>query len=189
MAAGVTLPHRDRDTVVPLPRDARCEGSSPPGKAPANAAPGPERSGHRVRTAPLCFASRGFSLHAATRIAGPGPGRARTFMPLRGPAGPGGRASAHSRCRAPFLRAQNALVGWDQPSGTVPPGTAGETGSSGTPAPVPSSPLPRCPGAPCPGLRPHRARQAGYGTASSVEGRANDPPGAAGPWRCPQRLD
>ena len=26
-----------------------------------------------VRTAPLCFASRGFSLHAATRIAGPDP--------------------------------------------------------------------------------------------------------------------
>ena len=49
-----------------------------------------------VRTAPLCFASRGFSLHAATRIAGPdrsdldpdlsGGGRAAGGAPAEGPA-------------------------------------------------------------------------------------------------------
>ena len=49
-----------------------------------------------VRTAPLCFASRGFSLHAATRIAGPdrsgldpdlfGGHRAAGDAPAEGPA-------------------------------------------------------------------------------------------------------
>ncbi len=52
----------------------------------------------------------------ATVLAG-----ARTLVPLRGPTGPGGGASTHPRFPAPLLRAQNAVVGWDQPPGTVSP--------------------------------------------------------------------
>ena len=65
-----------------------------------------------VRTASLCFASRGFSLHAANAGRGLGPAGIRTLMPLRGPIGPGRRALAPSRFATAFLRAQNAVVGW-----------------------------------------------------------------------------
>ncbi len=41
--------------------------------------------------------------------------------PLRGQTGPGGGPSAHHRSRAPFLRAQNAVVGWDEPPRTLAP--------------------------------------------------------------------
>ena len=73
----------------------------------------PERSGHQgAYGAPvLCFAR--LSQHGATRI-----------------------ASAHPRSRAPFLRAQNAVVGWDEPSSGLAPGTIGEADGSGTPTPV-----------------------------------------------------
>ena len=86
-----------------------------------------------VRTAPLCFASRGFSLHAATRIAGPDPARTRTLVPLRGQAAPG-----LGRMAGCVLNA---------PSG--------------------------------PELIRIRADRQPEWTPSSVEGRANDPPGAA----------
>ena len=99
-----------------------------------------------VRTAPLCVASRGFFLPAATRIAGPDRPGARTLVRLRSPAGPGGRASATCRCRPSFLSPQNAVVGWDPPSPAVSDGTAGEAGGSGPPAPVSSPALPRGPG-------------------------------------------
>ncbi len=125
----------------------------------------PERCGHRGAYGALvrCFARLFAACGDADR--GPGPAGARTLVPLRGPTGPGGGASTHPRFPAPLLRAQNAVVGWDQPPGTVSPGTAGKTGSSRTPAAAPSPPLPRGLGALCPGPRPHRARQAGCGVA------------------------
>ena len=114
-----------------------------------------------VRTAPLCFASRGFSLPAATRIAGPDRRGLERLCRYVARPGPGGGASAHSRCRPSFLRAQNAVVGWDPPSPALSDGTAGEAGGSGSPAPVSSPALPRGPGAPGPGPRAHRAGPAG----------------------------
>ena len=66
------------------------------------------------------------------------------------PAGPGGRASAHSRCRPSFLRAQNALVGWDQPLLLSPMEPLEKLAASGSPGPVSSPALPRCLGAPSP---------------------------------------
>ena len=67
------------------------------------------------------------------------------------PTGPGCRASTHRRFPTSLLRTQNDLVGWDQPPGTVSPETAGETGSSRTPATALSPP--RYPGSwrPVPG--------------------------------------
>ena len=67
-----------------------------------------------------------------------------------------------------FLRAQNALVGWHQPSPAVSDGTAGEAGSSDSPAPVSSPALPRGPMIP----------SAGTGLArqwSRITGRWSEP--------------
>ena len=78
-------------------------------------------------------------------------------MPLRGPTGPGLGTPAPPSFAAALFRAQNAVVGWDQPSPALADGPAGEAGGSGPPAPSPT--LPRSPGTPSP--RPHRAGQAG----------------------------
>ena len=62
---------------------------SPHGSAPA---PGPERSGHRGAYAALVLCSRGFSLHAATRVAGPDRRRLeRLYRYVAQPALAGGR--------------------------------------------------------------------------------------------------
>ena len=118
-------------------------------------------------------------------------------MPLRGPPGPGRRAPAPPRFGTPFLRAQNTVVGWDQPSAPLSDGTTGKTGGSGPPSPAPSPTLPRGLGPSCPRSSPHRA----HPTASRVAGgqprferwALRPSPGVGGPARprvCPrpQRL-
>ena len=54
-----------------------------------------------------------------------------------------GRAPAPPRFATALFRAQNAVVGWDQPSPALSDGTAGEAGGSGPPASAPSPTLPR----------------------------------------------
>ncbi len=140
------------------------------GSAPAT---GPERSGHRGAYGALVL--RFARLFAACGYAdrGPGPAGTRTLMPLRSPTGPGLGAPAHCRCRPSFLRAQNAVVGWDPPSPALSDGTAGEAGGSGSPAPVSSPTLLRGPGAPGPGPRPHRAGPEPVAEPAAADGSAS----------------
>ena len=100
-----------------------------------------------VRTLPLCFASRGFWLPAATRIAGPGGrGLERLCRYVARPALAGGRLRILDAQRLCFALktpwsdgTRHLLLSSD--------GTAGEAGGSGSPAPVSSPALPRGPGA------------------------------------------
>ena len=178
-AASVARAHRHRGT----------HGSAP--------ATGPERSGHRGAYGVLVL--RFARLFAACGYAdrGPEPAGTRTPMPLRSPTGPGLGAPAPPRFAAALLCAQNAVVGWDQPSPALSDGTAGEAGGSGPPAPAPSPTLPRGPGPPCPRARPHRAGQAGcraVGGGRRYERSVLRPsPGVGGPaglgvGRRPQRM-
>ena len=128
-----------------------------------------------VRTAPLCFASRGFWLHAATPIAGPDRrGLERLCRYVARPALAGG-ASAHCRCRPSFLGAQNAVVGWDPPSPAV---------GSWRPGPGPAT-------ASCP---PNRLRSRPRRTAIRFErwvlrpSAALGDPAGAGVFLRPQRM-
>ena len=81
-------------------------------------------------------------------------GRGSSSCAATWPAGPGVGVSAHPRFAAAFLRAHNAVVGWNQPSPALSDGTTGEAGSSGPPPPVPAPALPRGPGPLCPGPQP-----------------------------------
>ena len=149
-----------------------------------------------VRTAPLCFASRGFSLHAATRIAGPDRGGLeRLCRYVARPALASGRLRLLDWQRLSFA----LKTPWSDgtpPSPALADGTAGEAGGSGAPAPVPSPALPRGPGPPCPRPRPHRARQAGCRAGGGLRCESSvlrPSPGVGGPagpgvWRRPQRM-
>ena len=118
-----------------------------------------------VRTAPLCFASRGFSLHAATRITGPD--RRGLERLCRYVARPAHGRYGGAPCRRRAAPGAGAPVGAQlSVRDALPPRLRrrvdlGRTGGSGPPVPVPSPALPRGPGPPCPRPRSHRAGQAG----------------------------
>ena len=99
-----------------------------------------------VRTAFLCFASRGFSLHAARRIAGPDRrGLERLCRYVARPPLASGRLRIIASQRLCFALKTPWSDG-DPPSPALSDRTAGEAGGSGPPAPVSSPALPRGPG-------------------------------------------
>ena len=110
-----------------------------------------------VRTAPLCFASRGFWLHAATRIAGPDRrGLERLGRYVARPALAGGRLRLVDADPLSFA----LKTPWSDGTRHLllsPMELLEKLAALVPPAPVSSPALPRGPGPPGPGPRPHRA--------------------------------
>jgi hypothetical protein len=115
-----------------------------------------------VRTALLCFASRGFSLHAATRIAGRDRrGLERLCRYLARPALASGRLRLLASQRLCFALKTPWSDGTSHLLLSPMDLREKKRAARGPPAPVPSPALPRDPGPLCPGPRPHRAPQTG----------------------------
>ncbi len=114
-----------------------------------------------VRTASLCFASRGFSLHAATRIAGRDRrGLERLCRYVARPALASGRLRLLASQRLCFA----LKTPWSEGTSHLllsPMELLEKRAALVPPPPVSSPTLPRGPGPPGPGPRPHRARQTG----------------------------
>ena len=117
--------------------------------------------GTGVRTAPLCFACRGFPLHAATRIAGPDRrGLERLCRYVARPALAAGRLRILDADHLSFA----LKTPWSDGTRHLllsPMELLEKLAALVPPAPVSSPALPRGPGAPGPRPRPHRAGPTG----------------------------
>jgi hypothetical protein len=158
----------DQDRTDPLAQDQPLLAALTAAAVQGIVATGP-RAGQRLRrrltdppggqrTAPLCYAARGFSLHAATRVAAPDRGRLEQLCRyvLRPPL-----AAARLRWLAPDTLSLTLKTPWADgppPPAALPSRTAGETGRSGAPAAATPDPLPRGPRAPRRRPRPDRPR-------------------------------